>query len=138
MSNNYIEIAKFPDFGYMPIIDFESWRVAVLKFCDDLIPANIVSLQKHMLTDEVFVLINGTCNLYSAGTAEIPGVIEKTPMEKHKGYNVKKGVWHTHTLSEDAEVLIVENQNTGDHNSPIYPLTDEMRKKIIDLELLDL
>lgn len=75
-------------------------------------------------------------NLYSAGTGEIPGWIEKVPMEKHKGYNVKKGVWHTHTLSEDAEVLIVENQNTCDENSPVYPLTDEMRSKIIELELL--
>lgn len=70
-----------------------------------------------MLADEVLEPICGTCNLYSAGIRKIPGVIEKIPMEKHKGYNVKKGVWHTHTLSEDAEVLIVENQNTSNLNS---------------------
>lgn len=64
--------------------NFESWRVAVLKFCDDLIPANIVSLQKHMLTDEVFVLISGTCALYSAGIGEIPGAIEKNPWKNAK------------------------------------------------------
>lgn len=134
MSSNHIEKVNFPEVGYQPIIDFESWRVAVLKFCDDLIPENIENMQKHMLTDEVFVLINGSCNLYSAGTGEYPGRIEKIPMEKHKGYNVKKGVWHTHTLSKDAEVLIVENQNTCDDNSPIFLLTDEMRKRIIGLE----
>lgn len=134
MSDIHIEKADFPESGYQPIIDFESWRVAVLKFCDDLIPENIENMQKHMETDEVFVLVSGTCNLYSAGTGEVPGIIEKVPMEKHKGYNVKKGVWHTHTLSEDAEVLIVENQNTGLENSPVFPLTDEMRKRIIDLE----
>jgi hypothetical protein len=134
MSDKHIEKADFPESGYQPIIDFESWRVAVLKFCDDLIPENIENMQKHMETDEVFVLVSGTCNLYSAGTGEVPGTIEKVPMEKHKGYNVKKGVWHTHTLSEDAEVLIVENQNTGLENSPVFPLTDEMRKRIIELE----
>ncbi|MGB4587787.1 MAG: hypothetical protein WBI17_00965 [Clostridiaceae bacterium] len=137
MSNNYIEKVDFPDFGYQAIIDFETWRVAVLKYCDDLIAENIVNFQRHMLTDEVFVLINGTCNLYSARTGEIPGHIEQVSMEKHKAYNVKKGVWHAHTLSEDAEVLIVENQNTGVENSPVFPLTDEMRKKIIALELLN-
>jgi len=134
MSEEHIVKAEFPDSGYMPIIDFESWRVAVLKYCDDLNPEGLVNMQKHMLTDEVFVLINGTCNLYSAGTGYVPGVIEKVPMEKHKGYNVKQGVWHTHTLSEDAEVLIVENQNTCDDNSPVFLINDEMRKRIIELE----
>lgn len=65
-------------------------------------------MQRYMLTDEVFALINGSCNFYSAGTGEIPGCIAQFPMEKHKAFNVKKGVWHAHTLSEDAEVLIIE------------------------------
>ena len=137
MSNTDIEKTDFPDFGYQAIIDFESWRVAVLKYYFDLIAENIVNFQRHLLTDEVFVLINGTCNLYSAGTGDIPGMIEQVPMEKHKAYNVKKGVWHAHTLSEDAEVLIVENQNTGAENSPVYPITDEMRKRIIELEFVN-
>lgn len=91
-------------------------------------------MQKHLETDEVFVLISGSCNLYSAGTGDLPGEIIKVPMEMHKGYNVKKGVWHTHTLSEDAAVLIVENQDTSDDNSPIFPITEEMREVINALE----
>lgn len=132
--SDHIEKVSFPESCYKPIIDFESWRVAVLKFCDDLIPEKIVNMQKHLLTDEVFVLVSGSCNLYSAGADELPGEIIKVPMEMQKGYNVKKGVWHTHTLSEDAAVLIVENQNTCDDNSPIFPITDEMRKVIVALE----
>jgi len=137
VSINHIKKVEFPDFGYQAIIDFESWRVAVLKYYYDLIAENIVNFQRHLLTDEVFVLINGSCNLYSAGTGETPGVIEQAPMEKHKAYNVKKGVWHAHTLSEDAEVRIIENQNTGVENSPVYPITDEIRNKIIELDLLN-
>ena len=132
--NEHIEKVSFPDSCYKPIIDFESWRVAVLRFCDDLIPEKIENMQKHLETDEVFVLISGSCNLYSAGTGERPGEIIKVPMEMHKGYNVKKGVWHTHTLSEDAAVLIVENQDTSDDNSPIFPITEEMREVIKALE----
>lgn len=92
MSNNHIEKTDFPDFGYQAILDFETWRVAVMKYYDDLIAENIVNMQRHILTDEVFVLINGTCNLYSAGTSEIPGCIEQFSMEKHKAYTVKKRV----------------------------------------------
>ena len=39
------------------------------------------------------------------------------PMEKHKIYNVKKGVWHNIKVSKDAKVFIVENDNTTYDNS---------------------
>ena len=32
-----IEIIDFQPEGYKPLVDYESWRVAVLKFCDDLL-----------------------------------------------------------------------------------------------------
>ena len=38
-------------------------------------------------------------------------------MEPLKLYNVKKRGWHTHTLSTDATVLIVENRDTSSSNS---------------------
>ena len=47
-------------------------------------------------------------------------------------YNVKKSVWHTHTLSKDAMVLIVENKNTDLSNSPEINLTSEQRSKLIN------
>ena len=38
-------------------------------------------------------------------------------MEKNKVYNVKHAVWHAITTSEDAHVLVVENDNTSKDNS---------------------
>ena len=38
-------------------------------------------------------------------------------MELYKVYNVKKGLWHHIVLSEDAEVLVVENSSTARENS---------------------
>ena len=52
-----IEIVPFPASGYHPLVDFESWRVAVLRPCEDLLPENLNHLQKHLYTDEVFVLL---------------------------------------------------------------------------------
>jgi hypothetical protein len=131
---NDIEIVPFPSSGYHPLVDFESWRVAVLRPCEDLLPENLNHLQKHLCTDEVFVLIKGKCTLYTAGSSEIPGAIVKTEMKPHEVYNVKQGVWHTHTLCEDAEVLVIENRDTVEENSPKYYITPEIHRRILKLE----
>lgn len=129
--NPGIDVVSFPSSCYRPVVDFETWRVAVLKYCADLDPRTLPHLQKHLLTDEVFVLLSGSCNLYAAGDGAVPGTLTKVPMEKDKAYNVKKGVWHTHTLSADAALLIVENQNTNDDNSPLFLITAELREALL-------
>jgi hypothetical protein len=48
-------------------------------------------------------------------------------------YNVKKKVWHSHTLSEDAMVLVVENRDTTYDNSPFCPLTRDQQDFIVAL-----
>lgn len=120
-----IDIVEFQPSGYKPLVDYDKWRVAVLKFCEDLKIENITYMQKHDETDEVFVLLGGSCTLYCGGTGEKPCDIKGIKMEPFKIYNVKKGVWHNHTMDEAGQVLIVENQNTSDENSPKAPLTKE-------------
>lgn len=114
--------------GYEKVMSFKQWRVAVLKYCEELEIQNISSFQKHSETDEVFILIEGNCTLFEAKDGEELGDITMVPMEKDKAYNVEKGVWHTHTLDQNTTVLIVENENTCDDNSPII-LLDERKKR---------
>lgn len=121
---NGMEIIEFQPEGYKPLVDYESWRVAVLKFCDDLLLENVKTMQKHLYTDEVFVLLQGNCTLFLAGEGDAPNGITAVPMEKHKIYNIKKGTWHNHIMDAEGEVLIVENRDTCDDNSPILPLTE--------------
>ena len=68
-----IEIIDFQPEGYKPLVDYESWRVAVLKFCDDLLIENVKTMQKHLYTDEVFVLVQGRCTLFLAGEGDKQG-----------------------------------------------------------------
>lgn len=126
-----ILIEEFPQQGYQPLIDYKSWRVAVLKFCDDVRIENIKTMQTHVETDEVFVLLSGQCTLFSAGSGEAPATISKVDMEMGKAYNVKKGVWHNHTLDEEGIVLIVENSDTSDANSPIRELSIQQIKQVL-------
>jgi hypothetical protein len=128
-----IEVVGYKGEGYLPLIDYQSWRVAILRYIDELLPNRIDKMQRHDETDEVFVLLAGRCILFlGAGGDEISEIYAQD-MEPLKLYNIKKGCWHTHTLSEDATVLIVENRDTGLHNSPELMLTAQQRARLVEL-----
>lgn len=119
-----IDIIKIQQQGYTPLVAYEAWRVAVLRYCLDVRVDQLVTMQRHLKTDEVFVLMEGNCVLFTGGDGEHPEEIEWVKMEKNQLYNVKKGVWHTHALDEEGSVLIIENEDTSDDNSPTQALSD--------------
>ncbi len=128
-----IEVINFPETDYEPLVDYQGWRVAVLAFCENTTLEKIKKMQKHNETDEVFVLVRGNCTLISAGNGDEPGELEIHKMEPQKVYNVKKGFWHNHILDEEGIVVIIENSDTTDDNSPELPLTDEQIKRLAEL-----
>ena len=111
MLENPIEILEYNGEGYAPIMHFGEWRVALLNYAERFAPACPIKLERHLLTDEVFVLLEGEATLF------IGEEMVAYPMEKNKIYNVKQGAWHRITASKDAKVLIVENHNTSKENS---------------------
>ena len=120
-----IEIIDFPAEDYMPLKDYDGWRVAVLRHCENTNLEKISWMQKHMETDEVFALLDGKCTLILAGNGEKPGEFKMVEMEPHRIYNIKSGFWHNHVLDETGEVLIIENRDTTDDNSPTYHMNQE-------------
>lgn len=133
LPEHLLEIRDYAGEGYQPLIDFGAWRVAILRAIDELLPENLDTMQRHDETDEVFVLLAGRCILFLGEGDESVTAIHAVDMEPLKLYNVKRGVWHTHTLSEDATVLIVENVDTNDANSPSKILSPEQRAEIVRL-----
>ena len=129
-----IEEKEFTLEGYKPIVDYEKWRVAILNYIDELEIENIEKFDRHDETDEVFVLLKGKCILFLGDGDEKIGNISAKDMEPRKIYNIKKGVWHTHTLSKDAMVLIVENKNTCDENSPFVKMAKKDKEKLNQLK----
>jgi len=133
LPESLIEIREYDGPDYKPLIDYHSWRVALMNYTPDLVPEKIDRMQKHNETDEVFVLLQGRCILFlGEGENEVTKV-HAVDMEPNKLYNVKRGVWHSHTFSKDAKVLIVENRNTVESNSPFVSLTEAQCKEIIRL-----
>jgi hypothetical protein len=128
-----LEIREHNGPDYKPLIDYQSWRVALMNYTPDLLPEKINRMQKHTGTDEVFVLLTGHCLLYLGEGDETVTKVHAVVMELYKLYNVKKNCWHSHTFSEDARVLIVENCDTVFANSPFVNLTPQQQKEVVDL-----
>jgi hypothetical protein len=128
-----IQIREHTEADYKALIDFQTWRVALMNYTADLTPDKINRMQKHTETDEVFVLMAGKCILFLGEGNEIVNKVHAVDMELYKVYNVKRDVWHSHTFSEDARVLIVENSDTADANSPFVGLSENQRKEIFKL-----
>ncbi|MEK6752309.1 MAG: hypothetical protein AABZ00_08580 [Chloroflexota bacterium] len=132
-SESLIEIREHNGADYKPLVDYQTWRVALMNYTADLTPDKINRMQKHTETDEVFVLMTGRCILFIGEGREAVTKVHAVDMEPYKLYNVKKEVWHSHTFSEDARVLIVENRDTVDANSPFVGLSGEHCKEIVEL-----
>ncbi len=130
MKKEYIDVTSYQGEGYLPMIDFEAWRVAILRYCEELEVQNLTTMQKHNETDEVFVLLEGNCTLFTGGKGDSIGEIDAIAMKPLQLYNVKQAVWHTHTLDKAATVLIVENRDTSDSNSPKDILTNSHLEQI--------
>jgi len=128
-----LQITEYTGEGYLPLVDYQSWRIAILRYIDELLPQSIDKMQRHDETDEVFVLLAGRCILFLGEGGDHISEIHAQDMQPLKLYNVKKGCWHSHTLSPDATVLIVENRDTASHNSPEIMLDANQRAQLIEL-----
>ncbi len=113
-----LEISEYRGEGYKPLISSDGWRVAIVNACDRFLEENLFRSERHLETDEVFVLIKGEASLFIGEGRERYG------MEIGKFYNVKKGAWHSMAMKEDSIVLIVENDNTCPENTEYKPFTD--------------
>jgi hypothetical protein len=134
ISESLLEIREYNEVGFQPLVDYGEWRVAMLNYIDELLPQNLHAMQRHELTDEVFVLLAGRCILYLGEGDAVITAIYAQDLEPFKLYNVKRSAWHTHTLSEDARLLIVENCNTTDDgNSPFMALNAAQCERLMQL-----
>ena len=109
-----IETFDFDGEGYMPLVEYSGWRVAIANFCDRLLAENICKMERHLETDEVFILLNGHAVIYVG--EEMDGHV----MKIGKVYNVKRGEWHCISMEESTKVAIIENSGTGEKNTEYF------------------
>ena len=102
--------------GYCPLVSYNGWRVAVANSCERLLEENICKLERHLKTDEVFILLQGTAVLH------IGMEMQRVPMEIGKIYNVHCGEWHAISMLPNTKVAIIENDDTCAENTDYHYL----------------
>ena len=104
-----IEKYTFNGNDFKSVLQFEGWKIGLLRYSERF--SSFKVLERHLLTDEAFILLLGSAVLYTE--------TEQIEMEKGVVYNVPKGEYHHIVVSEDATVMVVENSNTSEDNTEI-------------------
>ena len=102
-----IEKLTYKEDGFRVLKEFEGWKIGFLRYCERF--SVLGEMERHLETDEVFVLLEGKAVLYTEN--------ENCEMKKQVLYNIPKGVWHHIVVSKDATVMVVENRNTTKENT---------------------
>lgn len=121
-----MEIAAyaFSGEGMQRVFENEKWMVGIKNWK----PANDITgidmLERHNLTDELFVLVAGSCTLVSAVETPEGLAFGKVEMEPNKVYCIPATMWHNTVTKKDTRMILIEDSNTGMDNSDVYKLSE--------------
>jgi mannose-6-phosphate isomerase-like protein (cupin superfamily) len=123
-----VRIEAYEGEGLKRAVESGDWFVAIKNWK----PANDIDgfdmLERHMQTDEVFVLLQGACTLLvDASPDDDCSAVGCVRMEPNKVYCIPKGVWHNTITSKDAKLILMENRDTSMANSEVKELTPAER-----------
>jgi mannose-6-phosphate isomerase-like protein (cupin superfamily) len=121
-----IEKYEHKGIGYNPVLIRDGWQVAVLNYLSGHGMGEIDQLEVHNETDEVFILLKGTAVLIAGK----PGAFELVNMEQGQIYNIPKGCWHNIAMEEDANLIIVEKDNTHKNDVSYLPLDAAQQREL--------
>ncbi len=129
---NQLLVEEYSGEGLKRVVESGSWFVGIKNYKPFNDVDNLSALERHFLTDEVFVLLEGRCILLIDQSPDQSGSdIISVPMEKDLVYCIKKGVWHNTIVSRDVKIILVENRDTSMENSAMYDLSPEQIQTLI-------
>ena len=97
---------------FKAVVSNEKWKIGLLRYSERF--SCVSCFERHLKTDEAFVLLCGDAALYIKNQ---DGIVVETKMELNTVYNVLKGEWHHIVVSRDATVLVIENSDTSKENT---------------------
>lgn len=125
-----IESYAFDGEGMQRIYENAKWTVGVKNWKPANDITNLNCLERHNLTDELFVLLEGSCTLIFANEGASGLALEAVKMEKGKVYNIPQSLWHNTVTEKSTKMILIEDSNTSGANSDIIDLTAEQIAKV--------
>ena len=106
-----LDILEHTGDEYRRLVNGAKWTLASLNYAPRFDERNLADLERHNLTDETFVLLEGEATLLVGENAE------RIRLEPVKFYNVRAGIWHNIIVTPGTRVLVAENANTSKDNT---------------------
>ena len=125
-----IEKYKHEGEGYNPFLIADKWQVAQLNYAEGLGVHDLKRIDIHFLTDEAFILLNGTSILIAIEKNGDKLTFEAIKMKERVTYNIPKNMWHNIALESDAQVLIIEDANTHLGDYEFYYLNESQKQNM--------
>ncbi|MBD0779867.1 hypothetical protein HPE56_18880 [Maribacter sp. ANRC-HE7] len=125
-----IEAYNIKEKGYHPFIVKEGWQLARLNFTEAQHINQIIRLDVHLKTDEIFIPITGKSVLIAASMVNNEPQFETELMKINHIYNIPKGVWHNIAMEEGSEVFIAEKSNTHVSDFEYFPLSNAKKEEL--------
>ncbi len=117
----YLQILPYTEQGYAPLVFSQGWQTAILNWEPGADVEAVYRVERHNLTDEVFILWRGSGALVIAEPEGIR-VVDAVPGVT---YNVTIGTWHTVIGTRDSSWIIVENKDTHLGDTEYRDMTHE-------------
>ena len=126
MSTNKVSVADFEGEVLKRVFESGDWFVGIKNWKPANDAAHFDNMERHLQTDEVFVLLEGGCTLLVDHSPENSCTdIRCIPMEKNKVYCIHPSVWHNTITTKDAKLILMENRNTCMDNSEVQMLSSQ-------------
>ncbi len=126
-----VSVGEYDGLGLKGIVESGAWFVGIKNWKPENDVQNIDTLERHLLTDEVFILLAGQCALLLVNNNDITSpTYTVTMMEPYKVYCIPKGAWHNTITWPGVKLALMENRNTCADNSEFFAITPAMRADI--------
>lgn len=119
-----IKTFTFEEKGMTRVYENDQWMVGIKNWKPENDSANFDNMERHNLTDELFVLLAGNCTLLYAEEVEGEMRFGSVKMEQNKVYCIPKTMWHNTITTPDVKLVLIENSNTSMDNSEIYEFNE--------------
>jgi len=113
--------------GLQRVYENKEWMVGIKNYKPENDIKNIDCLERHNETDELFVLLCGTCILLYAleDITNDSFELKAISMELNKVYNIPKGLWHNTVTQQETKLILIEAAATSQQNSNAIQLSHD-------------